>query len=475
MADNVPITAGSGTSIATDQIGSDHYQKMKLFDGTADSTNAMVVDATGAASVAPNSVVSTANSSTSNLAGAAVFTGTSEDVSNFAEIRVMVYSSHASATDGLSLQQSTDGTNWFQTDVYTVAATTAKVLGIGVAAKYFRLVYTNGATLTTTLQIQTIFKRVRTKPSSQRPMDARINDIDVEEVAAYGMLYNGTTWDRAQGSGGSAYVLNNGGVVTGSLSSTASVTMDVRSFNQVAVYKSGTFTGTLIVEASIDGTTFFTWNDMANGSALSQFASSNANVQSGNGIFDVSPVTTFRVRCTAYTSGTVNLTIQPSTAKPTYWSAANLGQTVLIGGTVVGTIGGNGTSGSSVTRVTIASDSTGQIQPAATTSATQACTPFIANAVGTATNIKSSAGNLFGMSLLNNNAATVFVEFFDAASVTLGTTAVKSVFVIPASGTLTVPPDALAFSNHATQIFIAAVTAYNGSTTGSVTGTVFYK
>lgn len=36
MADNVPITAGSGTSIATDQIGSDHYQKVKLTVGVAD-------------------------------------------------------------------------------------------------------------------------------------------------------------------------------------------------------------------------------------------------------------------------------------------------------------------------------------------------------------------------------------------------------------------------------------------------------
>ena len=38
MADNLDITAGSGTSIATDQVGSDHYQRIKLSDGTADSS-----------------------------------------------------------------------------------------------------------------------------------------------------------------------------------------------------------------------------------------------------------------------------------------------------------------------------------------------------------------------------------------------------------------------------------------------------
>jgi hypothetical protein len=38
MADNVPITAGTGTDIATDDVSSKHYQRVKLTDGTADST-----------------------------------------------------------------------------------------------------------------------------------------------------------------------------------------------------------------------------------------------------------------------------------------------------------------------------------------------------------------------------------------------------------------------------------------------------
>lgn len=39
MADNLAITAGTGTTIATDQGASgEHYQKIKLVDGTADST-----------------------------------------------------------------------------------------------------------------------------------------------------------------------------------------------------------------------------------------------------------------------------------------------------------------------------------------------------------------------------------------------------------------------------------------------------
>lgn len=41
MADNVAITAGSGTNIATDDVSGAHYQRVKLVDGTLDSTTAI--------------------------------------------------------------------------------------------------------------------------------------------------------------------------------------------------------------------------------------------------------------------------------------------------------------------------------------------------------------------------------------------------------------------------------------------------
>lgn len=46
MADNVAITAGSGTSIATDDVGGNHFQRVKLVDGTLDSSAAIPGDAT---------------------------------------------------------------------------------------------------------------------------------------------------------------------------------------------------------------------------------------------------------------------------------------------------------------------------------------------------------------------------------------------------------------------------------------------
>lgn len=46
MADNVTITAGSGTSIATDDVSGQHYQRVKLTDGRADSTEVIPADET---------------------------------------------------------------------------------------------------------------------------------------------------------------------------------------------------------------------------------------------------------------------------------------------------------------------------------------------------------------------------------------------------------------------------------------------
>lgn len=45
MADNVQITAGSGTTVATDDVAGVHYQRVKLVDGTADSSTPIPGDA----------------------------------------------------------------------------------------------------------------------------------------------------------------------------------------------------------------------------------------------------------------------------------------------------------------------------------------------------------------------------------------------------------------------------------------------
>lgn len=44
MADTLDITAGAGTTIATDDVGGVHYQRIKLSDGTADASGVIAAD-----------------------------------------------------------------------------------------------------------------------------------------------------------------------------------------------------------------------------------------------------------------------------------------------------------------------------------------------------------------------------------------------------------------------------------------------
>lgn len=130
------------------------------------------------------------------------------------------------------------------------------------------------------------------------------------------------------------------------------------------------------------------------------------------------------------------------------------------------------TSGSAVVNITMTQD---QIEPAESVQVSPtAATPLILSAAGAAVTVKTSTGYVAGFTLLNNNAATVWVEFFNTNSVTLGTTAPVLAFAIPASASLTIPPATFALANFSTAISVAAVTSYNGSSAGSVTGTVLY-
>lgn len=101
-------------------------------------------------------ILSTVNSTSTVLGGGATFTGTAEDVSKFRSVVVNAYASHASASNGLKLQFSSDGTNWDIERAFTLAADDGEHYISPVLARYFRVVYTNGATLQTSFRLQTI-------------------------------------------------------------------------------------------------------------------------------------------------------------------------------------------------------------------------------------------------------------------------------------------------------------------------------
>lgn len=166
----------------------------------------ITTDTSGNLSVSTGSgnTISAVNSTQVALGANGVFTGVSEDITKYAEIRVSVFSDQVSATNGLQMQQSMDNINFDNVDQYTIPASTGKTFGTGSAARFFRLIYTNGATPQTSLRIQTTYHNNITKPSSVRTQDGRSNDNDFEEVAAYNNIFNGVSWDRLQGANGAA-------------------------------------------------------------------------------------------------------------------------------------------------------------------------------------------------------------------------------------------------------------------------------
>lgn len=143
--------------------------------------------------------VSTVNSTAAVLAAAGVFTGTSEDVTHFPYISIAVFADQASATDGLQIQQSSNGTNWDNVDSFTIPASSGKTFTFGRVGRYLRVVYTNGGTLQGAFRLQTLLTRTGSKDSSVRPQDARSNENDMTEALAFGMVFNNTTWDRLRG------------------------------------------------------------------------------------------------------------------------------------------------------------------------------------------------------------------------------------------------------------------------------------
>lgn len=124
--------------------------------------------------------VDTANSTTSTLTAGSVFTGSWTEVLDWTHITIQIFASHASATDGLAIQWSSDASNIDDEDNFTIPASSGKVFTFGPQSKYFRIKYTNGGTNQTAFRLQTILKLQQQKASSHRLSESVMNDDDAE-------------------------------------------------------------------------------------------------------------------------------------------------------------------------------------------------------------------------------------------------------------------------------------------------------
>lgn len=102
-------------------------------------------------------VVGTGNSSVAAIAADAVYTGKSDIVKDYASIAVNVYADVASASDGVELQFSADGTNWWTHRSFTLAAGQTLSVELDVVAYRFRVKYTNGSAAQSAFRLQSIY------------------------------------------------------------------------------------------------------------------------------------------------------------------------------------------------------------------------------------------------------------------------------------------------------------------------------
>lgn len=109
-----------------------------------------------------------------------IFTGPAEDITDVAAIFVNVFTDEDSATNGLMIQQSSDGTNWDHEDEYSIFAGSGKNYNINPHSEYLRVVYINGTSQQTVLRLQVIYKFVYATPSSHRLGDDIKNDDDAQ-------------------------------------------------------------------------------------------------------------------------------------------------------------------------------------------------------------------------------------------------------------------------------------------------------
>lgn len=162
----------------------DSSGRLHTISKISDGTNEVAINSEGQMHVVLMGKVSDDNCTSTPLDADAVFTGTAVNILDFGFIFVTVFSDVVSATDGLSVQQSSDGINWDNTDEYTIPAGTGKTYSFQPAAKWLRVVYTNGDTDQAAFRLQTVLKKTSSKPSSHRIQDAIIDEDDAELVKA---------------------------------------------------------------------------------------------------------------------------------------------------------------------------------------------------------------------------------------------------------------------------------------------------
>ncbi len=254
------------------------------------------------------------------------------------------------------------------------------------------------------------------------------------------------------------YPLSTGNIT----SATSTVPVNVARVSNVMVYVAGTFAGVnFTFEGSLNST------DGTNGNWFGiQAVRTNANtIETTSGVLGAAPaygwelsvngLNWFRVRATAWTSGTAAIQIQPGAYATEPIPAAQISGTQPVSFTQPALVAGTAAIG----------DIGVQYRASATGAAS--FVSVLSPATPASATIKSSAGRIVGWQLQNSSTGLRSVKIFNAAAPTLGTTPAAFEIDIPAGGKDIVQlPGGIAFATAMTY----SVTAAKGLTDNTATG-----
>lgn len=268
---------------------------------------------------------------------------------------------------------------------------------------------------------------------------------------------------------------NSQSIITGSATANSTAAFSISTEETIRMQVSGTWTGTLQTEISMDGGT--TWYINGGHQSGTVFNSSSVTANAEISI-NVAGATNFRVRATAAVTGTATIKIIESmntnfvfvsgpikivdgsggTSNQVNVTASNalkvdgsaVTQPVSISGNQAVNVAqingvtplmGNGVTGTGSQRVTIASDNTAfsvnAVQsgtwfqfPGATSSSTSTTSRAVSTALETSRVIKASAGNLYKLTGINNKATAQYIQIFNSTTVPADTTVPIYVFFV---------------------------------------------
>lgn len=264
-----------------------------------------------------------------------------------------------------------------------------------------------------------------------------------------GMLTDATGADITAAN---PFPVNQAGVsATGTLGAlNAAVALSLNGATGFAVDLRGTFTATVTFQGTIDGTNWINLPVIPVGSSVN-VASVTTSTGAGAWLGNANGMQQVRAIATAYTSGTVTVVIRAMQAVGIVYNlpAGATSQTIaalVAGANAIGDVGvqyrGNATGAASASPVTSPLVPAGQ-------------------------SLKASAGRLAGYDLHNAAASRRYVKFFNATTVTMGTTAALFEVCLEPNQTKTISYTAgIGFS---TGIQIA-VTSGRGLTDNTTTG-----